>query len=548
MLNGTPLNENDFGTHTLGQRIPLSNVDRIEVVMGPGTVLHGNYAALGLVNIITRTADEAAGTQALVRTGITREGVTRTNAAVSGAHRLNRDQEISYLLSNVTGRTSNAQGLLPDGSPISFQDSTNMESFAFQFNYRWKQFKAFMAYHEESADVSDGRYRVLFRDALFGMEYRTSLAKNVEMTARLSQSSQTPWYYLNTDDPDRLASNTENQRTHGSMLLAYKPSGWLSARVGLQGFHQRSRFMVRSSEAVFTLSGTPTLFMNDAAVFAEADMHGTWGNLTAGYRYEYNDLMGPFGAPRLAYTIARGRLHGKLLWSQVFRMPTVMNVNYGPVDGTVIAEQVTTAQAEVGVKLGTTGQVTLNLHRTRIDDPIVYVYDAVTLDNYLNRTMAGTQGGDLRYSLDQERWTLLAGVGMHQTIAGADIPESMLPEGTSMGYQGLPFARAVTALSWDASDRFTLRSLGQWQAPTWSYQYRTAGSDTKELMQWPSELLLNAGITVRPSGRDRLSIDLGCNNILDQERLVLSPLNNALIPLRLNGREWTLAVIFKFVQ
>ena len=548
MLNGTPVNENNYGSQSIGQRIPLTNVDRIEVVMGSGTIIHGDYAALAVINIITRTADGAAGTQASLRTGFTPEGLTRTQASLSGAHRLSRDHEISYLIASTRGRLSNAHGLLPDGTPISYQDSTDAVATSFQFNYRWKQLKAFMSFQEENTDVSDALHQVLFRNVLFGAEYRRTLSKSLELTAKLVHADQSPWFHLNTINTDELTTNAENQRTSASLFLSYKPTNWLNLRVGAQAYHQRTRFQVNTPEAIFSLNGTPALAMNDGAAFAEATIHGVWGNLTAGQRVEHNDLAGDFTAPRLAYTLARGRFHGKLLWSKAFRIPTVMNMNYGPADGSLIAEHVTTTEAELGTKLGSSGQLSINIYETRIEDPIVHRYDSSATGSYVNRTSSGTKGFDLRFSIDREKWTVLAGFGMQRAITDADIPEHMLPDSISSGYQGIPSARAFAVVAWDASSHFTLRTRAQWQDAMWSYQYQDTQQADLVLMEWPSELLLNAGLTIRPNGKDRLAIDLGCTNILDQERLVLSPSTNALSPLRLNGREWTLAVVFKFMQ
>jgi outer membrane receptor protein involved in Fe transport len=47
MLNGMQLNENDFGTYAIGNRIPLDNVERIEVISGPGSVLYGGMQPWG---------------------------------------------------------------------------------------------------------------------------------------------------------------------------------------------------------------------------------------------------------------------------------------------------------------------------------------------------------------------------------------------------------------------------------------------------------------------------------------------------------------------
>jgi outer membrane cobalamin receptor len=53
MLDGVPINDPFFG-YVQWSRVPLENVDRIEVVRGGGAALWGNYAAGGVINILTR--------------------------------------------------------------------------------------------------------------------------------------------------------------------------------------------------------------------------------------------------------------------------------------------------------------------------------------------------------------------------------------------------------------------------------------------------------------------------------------------------------------
>jgi outer membrane receptor protein involved in Fe transport len=67
LLNGQRLNDpfynGDFLPDLIGS---LSNVERIEVMRGPGAALYGSVAVLGVVNIITRGAPEGPGTTAEV--------------------------------------------------------------------------------------------------------------------------------------------------------------------------------------------------------------------------------------------------------------------------------------------------------------------------------------------------------------------------------------------------------------------------------------------------------------------------------------------------
>ncbi|MBI4821042.1 MAG: TonB-dependent receptor [Deltaproteobacteria bacterium] len=52
-----------------GLSISLSDIDRIEVVRGPGSAIYGAYAYTGIVNIITKRPEELAGTRVLAGIG-----------------------------------------------------------------------------------------------------------------------------------------------------------------------------------------------------------------------------------------------------------------------------------------------------------------------------------------------------------------------------------------------------------------------------------------------------------------------------------------------
>jgi iron complex outermembrane receptor protein len=54
-INGIPLVRADAGFNSAALLIPVEQIERIEVIRGPGSVVYGDYAFMGLVNIITRT-------------------------------------------------------------------------------------------------------------------------------------------------------------------------------------------------------------------------------------------------------------------------------------------------------------------------------------------------------------------------------------------------------------------------------------------------------------------------------------------------------------
>src|SRR5690606_19844576 len=61
LVNGVNIVDPIRNAVSLDRKLPLEAIERIEVVSGPGGVLWGSNALLGVVNIITRTADSLDG-------------------------------------------------------------------------------------------------------------------------------------------------------------------------------------------------------------------------------------------------------------------------------------------------------------------------------------------------------------------------------------------------------------------------------------------------------------------------------------------------------
>lgn len=66
LLNGTPMNRESYTggiwTQTMLTAVPLSIIDRIELMRGPGSVLYGTNAFSGVVNIITKVPEGSSAT------------------------------------------------------------------------------------------------------------------------------------------------------------------------------------------------------------------------------------------------------------------------------------------------------------------------------------------------------------------------------------------------------------------------------------------------------------------------------------------------------
>lgn len=54
LLDGQEMNEILFSSTQFGQRYDISQIEKIEIIRGPGSSIYGGYAELGVINIITK--------------------------------------------------------------------------------------------------------------------------------------------------------------------------------------------------------------------------------------------------------------------------------------------------------------------------------------------------------------------------------------------------------------------------------------------------------------------------------------------------------------
>ncbi len=70
LVNGIPLKDLSYGNRGLGNwEWPLANIERIEVIRGPGSAIYGADAFAGVINVITKTYEDLKGVEAGVRWG-----------------------------------------------------------------------------------------------------------------------------------------------------------------------------------------------------------------------------------------------------------------------------------------------------------------------------------------------------------------------------------------------------------------------------------------------------------------------------------------------
>ena len=72
LVNGHAVNDPLYGAARFdqGAGIPLDVIDRIEVIVGPGSVLYGSNAMFGTVNVVTKRAKDYEGARVIVESAL----------------------------------------------------------------------------------------------------------------------------------------------------------------------------------------------------------------------------------------------------------------------------------------------------------------------------------------------------------------------------------------------------------------------------------------------------------------------------------------------
>ncbi len=175
LVDGQPLNDNWLGSSYLGYdaRVGLEDVERIEVVRGPGSVLYGTSAFSGVINLVTRKPSKAGGEVSL---STAEHGVAR--ARVRAGAPLGSDSGLWTSAS--IARSSGRNFYFPELNQNA-RDGDGFEAGTLEGRYYKKWFSAAWYAHSHHKRLPTGEYETLLADPRTEQtDTRTSLELKAE--------------------------------------------------------------------------------------------------------------------------------------------------------------------------------------------------------------------------------------------------------------------------------------------------------------------------------------------------------------------------------
>ncbi len=408
-IDGLLLNENAFGGAYMKVRVPVDQIDRIEIVRGPGSAIYGGFAGLNVINIHTKKGKDLKGGEFVASSGRTKRNYgTNYLSAIYGASEKNLDATVGTYVARanysdkIFRDMNNKEVDLTNGARI------NPEYINTGFTYKGLDVRLL---HERYiyTSVSGIGYVTkaegynLMENQQIGIKKTFNLTKKFKLTPEYIRGEQRPYFAMDVsrDSLQETSNRIHLLRDTAKVLLEFDASENFNVMVGLEkywDFFEKSNYWTFKDPPTVDPAGVPAnsiLKNTNLGFFTQLMFMNYLGNFTLGVRQDKPDQYDATVVPRFAYTKVINDFHFKLLYAKSYRAPNLASIN---LNSEVKPELITTSEVEFGYKLSESQFINFNVYRSQIEEPLAYFYDLIDQsNNYLNYEKLANQGYELEY-------------------------------------------------------------------------------------------------------------------------------------------------------
>jgi iron complex outermembrane receptor protein len=563
LIDGVPqnsANKGGFRPHPVPQLYDLQNVERIEVIRGPGAALYGENAFWGVINIVTFDGEDLDGG----RVELTAGARDSASGAVRWGGRLGKG--------SLFASASLARSSFPMEFWLDSDSRVEAENLLVKGRYGgWR-----LAYQRYSDEI-DRFSRLLgsneFRSAdpleqtvdLAALSYDGTLAGGrVSLAGNLSHSRRDGMFCgschaFNQRPEFSHRAHGENE-TLGELRATFAPVPSHRVLVGIEGKSVRAG--TRTLEMISpAAAGVDSFDYEKVALYLqdELSLAGDRVRVTAGLRYdgEAGDLFGDEVSPRLALVwTATPRATLRASWGTAFRFPSLteryqdswwltLQTPTGPRPAVVFVpnpglepEEIRTFELGGDLRLRPELDLSAHLFRSSASRLVVVALDRSTVpntDTFANHPQQATiTGGEV-----EARWRPRNGVESFLTWSYADTRR----DGTGVDVAGRPLELTY------APEQHATAGVSAGPFRGWSGALETSWKDDSRVPQFWSQLtglttvgayaLVDARLSwERPLGTQRWRVSLYGTDLLDE-----APRETVVgLDTSLPGREYWLAL------
>lgn len=421
LMDGVPWRDPVYENAPVDEYLPLTNVERVEVIRGPGSALYGTNAFAGVINIVTRTPPEkpfldvqAAAGDYSTREAYARGGFTAGGAGLFAFLRyfdtdgdgldLQRHQLKQVLRQNPKKNVSGGLTLTAGDFTLRYEQVdydhlfyTDWDVPTWRWGDEWYKYRDTFVSGQYAHSFGErwgvravGYYqdydlKTFWREFLWGQQGPNSTPDDVEYDIDVFKRGRRVGgdVQFNANLPGR--HELVGGATYEKESLSLVEDRWLDVHTGV---------VTRPFYIDPVSTTTWALYAQD--IWRAAD----WATLTLGVRGDHNSVFGWHVTPRVGVTFHPGqKLVLKLLYGEAFRAPSArefytvdLTGDFPPGNPDLEPERIQTWEAGLSYTFSPYVQSRLVLYQERTFDAI-YSENNAPYDNHPGDTVRGVEAG-----------------------------------------------------------------------------------------------------------------------------------------------------------
>jgi outer membrane receptor for ferrienterochelin and colicin len=538
LLDGHYMNELLYQTVQVGNHFPVDAIDRIEIIRGPGSAMYGGSAEYGVINIITKAADNLHGVQVYGTAGLHAGATGRTNAGIMAAQHF---EKFAWDLSVFTGKGTVSDGpfesLYGDYTTQQLAEVTQADPLNINAGLRVGGLRVRAMYDEyNTSDPLSFAYNSNF----FGdVRYEAKINNKLTVTPSFRYYHQVPWAF-GTKEPLEYNLRARAERAWGQVEANYNVTRKINLHFGTLYFTDKGTDLLAGDY----FDGGPSLTLNNYAVFAQGLFQHRLANTTVGFRYERNNIYGDAFVPRLALTKKIENFHFKLLYSRAFRAPSILNVTEA-LTGSIKPEKSDAYELELGYQFTPEMLLSLNAFSLTTQDVIIYGSEGEgdTFDEwYENYDKSGTRGLEVVYSVRKPGWYANLAYSFNSAIRDNTVEKYTVPQ-TDRLYLGFPASRVTLNTNVRVYSQLHLNTTWVYASKRYAYNMLDAFGQP-EASELDPYLLTNVYLNYR-NVLPGLTVGAGVFDLLNQRPAVPQAYNGDYAPIPGRSREFVLKLSYQ---
>ncbi|MDI9355671.1 MAG: TonB-dependent receptor plug domain-containing protein [Chitinophagaceae bacterium] len=538
LVDGHSLNETSFGIAVMTGRIPISLIEKIEIVRGSSLPRISGYSPLATISVKTKAGDHKNGFKASVQQEFSPDFFKKI-----------ADMSVGNVFSNGVNlflSTGISQGNISN-KVFLFRNDSISSNYARNSQYE----NVFISAHASYKGIG---IKYLFEGYSIGTDPAATLYKKnnrylgghyigAEHTISKENHKIHSFVYFKAATPLNNGSNKQDQisyKTHLGVDWLFTAFKKIGGNIGVDGVILTQNYI--QTDTFFNSTKKNTLTNNNIGIYSQFSYKTKITNIFVGTRLDINTFTGVSYAPQVSFTKKYNNIHYKLLFSKTYNLLPIYII-----DNTDLSmndkntEDFVSGELEIGYNYK--NKLYINANIFYIDAH--KIWDINNTEKYFRTKIPSTTGIESFISYTHRYFSVEGSYSFYYKFSEDNASLFTINESLNPNYKNKYLAYAPHKITLNTHIKahnilnFFIQSRFYSERAYFLYPFST------DIKTYPSTLLLNGGIHLENLPLKNITIRMGVNNFLDTEFRYGVPNRSTPYDSPIPGRTYFFEIVYK---